>query len=289
MSLRYGAWVVKQVVRLRDGGALAVKKINAAEAGERERPLDLLCPLCKQKHVNAEPIKWPSCGEAAHVCCESCMWKHASRDFNPMDNYEPILHCPMCPSTKSTASEAHCSFSQTAITKEASLALFKAMPEELPNKPKKLKFRAMSKAQLRSFSMGYIRSKRLQNWWRAASDGNYIRLCALMEAGIDVDAKDENGETALLVAQSASHSLEKQLLTASKDEAHTTLANAKRCLNNYRETVSFLLALGADPTIVSNAGCTVSSLRAQFASWKSSVNQQTNQHQSLSLLDCSCH
>ena len=41
--------------------------------------------------------------------------------------------------------------------------------------------------------MGYIRSKRLQNWWRAASDGNYIRLCALMEAGIDSLAQYAHG------------------------------------------------------------------------------------------------
>jgi ankyrin repeat protein len=280
MSLRYGAWVMKQVVGMRDAGLAAVAELAAAQEGNG---VTMLCSLCKQSSV--EPIKWLSCCETSHVCCETCMWKHASRGFNPMDNHEPLLCCPLCSHSSSSSSSASSSSSLllNAITKEASRARFQAMPEKLPHKPKKLRFKAMCKAELRNFSIGHIQSKRVQNWWRAASDGNYLRLRALLEAGIDMDAKDENGETALLVAQSIGDSLEKQILlsasttdTNAKNMAHI-FADAKRCRGNYRKTVAFLLESGADPDIVSNAGCTVPLLRAQFAAWKSSQNQ--NQHQ----------
>ena len=277
MTLRYGTWVFNQVVRMRDAGnaALASKDSENAPGAKRKT-----CPLCSSAYEIEEPVVWSDCG-SSHVCCESCMWSHVISEFNLMNDNEPVLHCPLCQTIGDD--NGTCGLSSHIVPqqkvqpidshgKEFSLSLFQALPEVLPCRPKKLKFKALSKSELRSFSIGNTRSKRVQNWWRAASDGDYLRLQAIFRAGIDVDAQDENGETALLHAQCAGYDLEKQILAAAEEkgevDAQKHLNLAKQCLDNYRRASSFLLQLGARNDLPTNAGITARSLMEQRGAWK---------------------
>jgi hypothetical protein len=91
---------------------------------------------------------------------------------------------------------------------------------------KKPKFCALPRSKLASLFVGTIRPQRCVELERAAEIGDMLRLQAVVNAGVDIDFRNEYGQTALAVATWRQHI----------------------------GCIQYLLKCGADPAIVDNAG-----------------------------------
>lgn len=208
--LQYGAYIVNQVLCMRDAG-------EAAIARQASSDIDPRCEACCESAIS-EPVLVTTAPEASSLWCENCLWDYIL-EGDPLSDHEPILQ-PLANTpadsgfdmatlrrrlTDAFVIEKGTSSESPAIDAKLSLRRFKELPEALAYnaKPKKPKLRALSKRELRAFALGDTRAKRAQHWWRAASEGDHLRLRALLDVGVDAGARDENGETALMMAQGA--------------------------------------------------------------------------------------
>lgn len=91
--------------------------------------------------------------------------------------------------------------------KNESLEKWTALPTKLPaTKPPKAKFVPLSFLASQNLYLGKTRDLRNEELWKAASSGFVFRLEALMAQGVDLEAKNEYGQTALFLAASSGYS-----------------------------------------------------------------------------------
>ncbi|CAK0797423.1 unnamed protein product, partial [Prorocentrum cordatum] len=85
--------------------------------------------------------------------------------------------------------------------RQASLLRWQALPVETTPPPRRAeRFCALSAEAAAGARLGGTRPQRTLELFKAAADGDVPRLRALVEAGVDVDAANEYGQTALHVA-----------------------------------------------------------------------------------------
>jgi hypothetical protein len=77
---------------------------------------------------------------------------------------------------------------------------------------KKDKFTALSRREAAYINLGSIRPQRCTELWKAAAGGNVARLLAVIETGVNLDATDEFGHSALFLAAWHGHYRATQLL-----------------------------------------------------------------------------
>ena len=119
--------------------------------------------------------------------------------------------------------------SVAGITVNDSLSRWEALPCGLADAPeivKKPVFRARALNEIAVLYLGYTQTARNTELFRASAAGNSRRLRALFSAGININWQDEYGHTALFLAS----------------------------WYGVKNSVSVLLAIGADPTIADNMG-----------------------------------
>ncbi|KAA8492457.1 Cortactin-binding protein 2 [Porphyridium purpureum] len=165
---------------------------------------DARCQICS---CSILPIQLIPC---LHVVCSACFWKHAvTRSV-----FEHVT-CPIpaCGSNLRLDGEDREENEQVSLnasseesTAQQSKQKWLSLPPELPAKSPKNKswIRPMSPAArarwLPFSSSALCRSGRNQLLWLAAEQGNRLLLVSLIEAGVDIDAVNDAGQTALFIA-----------------------------------------------------------------------------------------
>lgn len=107
---------------------------------------------------------------------------------------------------------------------------------------KKEQFRAMKRQEVACIQLGSKRSKRDDELWKAALAGNCKRLKALIEAGVDLEAANEYGQTAICFTAWLGHRVATSLLV------HCG-ANVHRCDNAGVSVLQAAVASGCDAVI----------------------------------------
>ena len=292
--LHYSVWVVKRIVQMRAAGeALFATRSNVLSNNHL-----LSCSLC-----SITPVVNPLCltCEKSHLICEDCCWE-AMQQIDPQCNEEAIDFCPTCHYSSSLSSSyASISTSSTSTStstcwkplniggkvsidnlkqltfpsSEESMLLFKAIPTKVScnlskNKQQKrqgkLQMTAMSKKDLRSQFLGTIKYKRTEQLWKSSEDGNYLRIVELLKSGVDVNAVDENGETAAfraaaLVACSGDTDeiafFRSLLMSKEKEDQNNTASEELNSLSVHGCTVYIFFAAGIDLTLKTHEGHTL--------------------------------
>jgi uncharacterized protein len=98
-----------------------------------------------------------------------------------------------------------------------------------------------------------------KDWAEATTAGDVDRVCTLLDAGADVDARDKHGQTALM---NAAHRGDLALVQALVRRGASLNNTAKWRLTalmlaviaNHPEVVAVLIAAGADPDIKGSTG-----------------------------------
>lgn len=178
-------------------------------------------------------LKFRRCG---HEVAESEFWNH----FITQRSFENIC-CPqcLCPiirfnfSSNNEDSVDMKSEEQNSITKHQSLALFSNLPYDAQTcraPVKRITFQAQSPHDAAGSLLGLYQTTRLTTFHAAVCQGNLTRVKATIEAGVDIDWRNEYGQTALFLSVW------------------------------YREPLvsKYLMHIGADMSIPDNAGTTVS-------------------------------
>jgi uncharacterized protein len=98
-----------------------------------------------------------------------------------------------------------------------------------------------------------------REWLEATTAGNVARVRALLDAGADIDALDEHGQTALMnAAHRGDAALVQALASRGAQLNHTAkyrlTALMLAVIGNHVEVVRILVAAGADRTIQGSSG-----------------------------------
>eukprot|EP00854_Cymbomonas_tetramitiformis_P011305 gene11305-13357_t len=141
------------------------------------------------------------------------------------------------------------------VSRETSLALWQALPEMEPAGPKEKKRYPFTPRPLHETAARRIyqhRPGRLQQLLGAAAQGEVYRLLELVRAGVDIDAVDEYGHTALLIAAWHGHVHAARLLLANgADPAHVALGRttpwSAAFAGSHSELLQILLEAGVVP------------------------------------------
>ena len=192
----YSVWVLWKLSQLRQRGNELVETAKKEET---------CCPL-----LFLYPLFWDSC---KHLCCEHCLWKLV---MERQHSEEGGFICHLCfrrslgdeidieEADLSKEREDEPSSMKSVQRKKRSLLLFQSLPLDSDasqsSLPKKPKFRALSLLQVKESYLGIVQSTRTNEFLRAAIAGDVLRLRMLIFHGVDVDARNEYGETALILA-----------------------------------------------------------------------------------------
>jgi ankyrin repeat protein len=98
-----------------------------------------------------------------------------------------------------------------------------------------------------------------REWLEATTAGDLERVCALLDAGADIDALDKHGQTALMnAAHRGDTAMVGTLADRGADLDHTAkyrlTALMLAVINNHAEVVRVLVAAGANLEIKGNKG-----------------------------------
>jgi uncharacterized protein len=109
------------------------------------------------------------------------------------------------------------------------------------------------------FTFGAIRGRMNKDWREATNAGDLNRVCALLDAGADVNALDEHGQTALMNAAYRGDAELAQLLIGRGANLNLTAkyrltALMLAVINNHAEVVRVLVTAGADREIRGSKG-----------------------------------
>ena len=151
-----------------------------------------------------------------HVVCEACYWLHAVV-WDDVDDCATDINCPVCarsspalspapPLTSTTTTPAMATVcAQVAAESRMRYLLLPASADEVTGRTKKFQFQAMTRDQVARVMLGSKRSQRDDELRKAAAAGSRRRLLALVEAGVDLDAQNEYGQTAAFIAAWRGH------------------------------------------------------------------------------------
>jgi len=157
----------------------------------------------------------------AHVLCELCFWSRAVLWEEADDESGSGFACPLCAPTHSISAPA-----PAPGAAAASLARFRLLPAAPTSAPRP-PFRALSRVQAAQQLLGSCAEQRSLELFRAAEAGRLLRLRALLAAGVDLEAAEADGRTAL----------------------------ARAAWRGRAAVVHLLLAAGAEPGARDAAGC----------------------------------
>ncbi|EKX35519.1 hypothetical protein GUITHDRAFT_146440 [Guillardia theta CCMP2712] len=193
VQARTAVWIVNEVVRMR---------ANMAAAEERLRAEGWACADCSSRDACSV-----LCSECKRVTCEICLWARLSRDSHSFcacgrgDVVEQVL-----------AGMGEEQDGSSMERKRASYERWRELPGNLPSKEEgklqQLKipfFRAMPEEEVARFFVGATRGQRMKELWKASVKGDVLRLRALVDVGVDVDGRNEYGQTALFMTAMAGH------------------------------------------------------------------------------------
>lgn len=227
--LALSVYIVKRVVRMR------------LEAHTAHFPKHIPCTCCEKTVPSNAQLQFSQC---KHSFCEPCFWDHLLSTVDNRESYEDVVKCPCCgiaeeeASTLNTASSRQNEVDFMHLTplerRQESLQRFQSLSENsraLKSKKSKKKktIVAVCWADALLPSLGMSRDVRRDKFF-SYIDRNaiqYIRGCLV--AGVDVEWKNEYGQTALYIC----------------------------AWRGYTEIVKLLLDFGADVNVVANGGCLI--------------------------------
>ena len=166
----FACWIIKLVVKLRPSS------INGN------------CGICK---VFTKTLLL-NCGD---IICEDCCWDSIVLKVQFDD--------PICSVCNATLNETpHVDGIKLFITVAESKLLFEAMPEKVVGNSnlKKPKFKALSMFDLNRMFLGGAKEQRLNVFFKCCLTGNASKLRNVIEQGVDVNFRNEYGQTGLFVA-----------------------------------------------------------------------------------------
>ena len=256
-SLQYGTYVVNRLAQMR-------VHPNTVKH-------DALCVFCHLKPIDAPLLS--KC--RIHFVCESCCWL-AMQDVHRQCNDEILDVCLQCHNKDWTPLHINgtvsiSSLSNLVVSSTVSLSKFLMLPpdvnstgstanpatEKKRKRQGKLKMRGMSKFELRSEYLGSTQVKRTEQFFKAAQSGDYLRVASLLTNGIDVNATDENGETALIMASENITDLQHLSLLFNYQEKDGE-SNTNHQTSTHGCVVYLLLQSGADPSKKTHEGWSAS-------------------------------
>jgi len=184
-------------------------------------PQHLRCQACTESIPDdAEQCRGPCrllalepCAHG-HVVCEACYWLHAVVWEDRDDGVADIV-CPVCVPPRARDERAVSSSStptttmnvcpQVAAESRARYLLLPANAEEVTGRTKRFHFQNMTRDQVARVLLGTKRDQRDDELRKAAASGSRRRLLALVEAGVDLEARNEYGQTAVFIAAWRGH------------------------------------------------------------------------------------
>ena len=247
-SMAYRAWLVRFVYDMI--GQSLIESARREDTLDVTDQSDILCTCCGARNVyyNLVLLRWVPCG---HRICIDCTWRGATRKLH---STQYALRCPMCNSrcdgseeefynmpscaeymdgiyyaAGAGASHADLAHSSASERKVLSRDLWQTLPVEIDENSKAAKQSTTAIAPcpmhiLSQYFIGSTQSQRSAEFHKAAIMGNVYRLYWIFRCGVDIDACDEYGQTALLAA----------------------------CANSQIDSVKFLLWAGADWRVEDN-------------------------------------
>ncbi|KAL3919237.1 MAG: hypothetical protein SGILL_003853, partial [Bacillariaceae sp.] len=244
IPLRLSTYLVKQVIDMRQ---TAIRQSDPDAARHPDT-----CPMCKETIQKDDALQLSTCG---HVFCEECFWNDmlATIDTPAKLAAHNVVSCLVCGAQAqtavssvddNTATDKVCfSALDPSEKREASLALFNRLP--LNSKAlkwsdgRKRKSKASERDHLASSwntavlpSLGSTQEVRQDKFSVFVEHNSLPYVNACLQFGVDVERKNEYGQTALYIA----------------------------AWRGYQDLVEMLLDYGADATIVAHGGSTVQSV-----------------------------
>eukprot|EP01065_Artemidia_motanka_P048093 TRINITY_DN7682_c0_g2_i1.p1 TRINITY_DN7682_c0_g2~~TRINITY_DN7682_c0_g2_i1.p1 ORF type:complete len:689 (+),score=216.80 TRINITY_DN7682_c0_g2_i1:76-2067(+) len=155
---------------------------------------------------------------------------------------------------------------------QRSLRKYRALPPDLDTalrqgKLRYERFRALDRAAAGKLWLGDHRQSRQEALWKAAKKGDAWRLEALVEAGVDVEERDEYGFTALFVCAVGGHAAAVRFLAGAGAEVSPIAAGGSTPIvaaasAGHQACVDALLAAGASVDEIGSAGLSARSVLA---------------------------
>ena len=177
------------------------------------------CGACQSRHPPTSMCSWQACD---HAVCENCLWQKL-RECTINEEIDcPFCHAPASPPSpqEMAAKMSALPENRRAAAAAASLQRFQKLEaswaREDKAKAKKKRggsnfrrktprFVALPLAESASQLLGTTQEQRSEKLLAAADVGEPKRIAALCEAGVDIEVKDEYGQTALFIAATLGH------------------------------------------------------------------------------------
>ena len=212
----FAVWAIRVCVALRHAA-----EPNAAGS---------MCPCCMQESGQSLLAAAAQCN---HRVCENCFWERSvtqARDFGelccahadcgvqvvPRDAALAATVRPLCAGQVFGDVANESEWPEASEIRQRSLERWLQLPVELASdcalETRKPRFCALPRARLAALFCGSIRAQRVAELEKAALAGNALRIQALIAAGVDIDARNEYGQSALILAAWQRHALCVRLL-----------------------------------------------------------------------------
>jgi hypothetical protein len=227
----YAVWIVQQVLAMRRNAVAIVPPVDPESVAASSHE----CTLCGASGCHGEPLSWSS--DCTHVVCESCFWmahmKHIATNQASVEGTE--LSCNLCGTVGVHSTfELPCTIPSdlfqtmpsppllrylSVIAGEsaqirlerarASAARFNTLPDFLPHNEYKAaanrSFKASSLKEVAALIPGVKKPERADQFLAAVGKNDALRVRTLIDIGIDVEGKNECGESPLLTAAWLGH------------------------------------------------------------------------------------
>eukprot|EP01052_Picozoa_sp_SAG31_P019057 SAG31_NODE_1375_length_8594_cov_2.810477_7_plen_369_part_00 len=197
----YAAWLVERVVAMRHHCSKGTDRLDSRWLGPH------CCVFCQQ-NCGAQELRFLDC---KHQLCEPCYW-HGCTARSPLAADE--LECKLCATTPglllrpwaednhgdgahlASAARARDSLARYHMLADTAAAAAATMPPRL----KREKQVACTRRVAAALRPGHTQATRTYSFLAAVCAGDVLRVAALIELGVDIDVRDECGETALMLA-----------------------------------------------------------------------------------------
>ncbi|KAJ3271781.1 hypothetical protein HDV01_006389 [Terramyces sp. JEL0728] len=171
----YATWIIMLVFQLRTG---------------------VIADTCINCEKETTCFTFPSC---THNTCEMCFWQIFLENdtFNDME-----CKCGVAIDLEKPSECTNTKHRSPSEIYQQSLDLYLKLDTKLnkQNIPKKPVFKALRMSELNRMYLGTVRSQRNTELFKAATIGNEAKVKALIEAGAELNVRNEYGQTALFIA-----------------------------------------------------------------------------------------